>query len=200
MTGVVWSIRRWHAIVNRVHETSNDRKSRQVPSPEWNRTRILLRQQSLGILNVRTYHAGLWSRTLILDLLWEVPLELRKRASEDCYLGPSWSWASRNHPVKYSDDFAWGGRESKVTAVEVIPKDPNLPNGAVKSAKITISCGAEEVLLPKHMVFLDDEPQPEELDKVCLLDLASEEPYNTAYFVGLAVRRGRDQPIRKTVV
>jgi hypothetical protein len=47
------------------------------------------------------YLAGLWSDTLVLDLLWQTQ-EPREDSQEISGRAPSWSWASVGGPIEYS--------------------------------------------------------------------------------------------------
>lgn len=48
-----------------------------------------------------SYCAGLWSTTLLVDLLWEADTDKRIKNKPLSYRAPSWSWASVECPVKY---------------------------------------------------------------------------------------------------
>jgi hypothetical protein len=54
-----------------------------------------------------TYLAGLWKRTLAIDLMWSIPPqqgplpESSQTASKRLEVAPSWSWASVNGPIQY---------------------------------------------------------------------------------------------------
>ncbi len=49
----------------------------------------------------QNYFAGLWSSTLLGDLLWETNANKRIKKKPLSYRAPSWSWASVECPVKY---------------------------------------------------------------------------------------------------
>ncbi|KAF7503530.1 hypothetical protein GJ744_003642 [Endocarpon pusillum] len=148
-----------------------------------------------------TYHAGLWSETVKHDLLWGVvgkdsmflaPEETKNRAAHQTYVGPSWSWVSRDHPVFYPVDYEEESN-TMVMAVDIVPQEEALPNGAIKTAKITLSCPAKELQVPndwncdERSFFFDDEPRPLEIGKMWLLTLMAEEPYNNRHRVGIGV-------------
>ncbi|RYP49337.1 hypothetical protein DL768_004962 [Monosporascus sp. mg162] len=93
-----------------------------------------------------TYHAGLWSDTLIYDLLWHVPkhwnlpihefqFEPVARPSE--WRAPTWSWASVKSAVEYED---LAGFESKLTGCEVeIEHAGESETGQLESATLEVS-------------------------------------------------------------
>ncbi|KAH6622140.1 heterokaryon incompatibility protein-domain-containing protein [Boeremia exigua] len=171
-------------------------------------------------VDLGTYHAGLWSKSILIDLMWRVPRFISPRKAYDSYVAPSWSWASRSHRVRYnargsesSDDLC-----SRFIACDVALVDPALPFGAVKSASLTLECVAEEVKMSDikenasssaqvlGVLYLasvrgysatfvfDDDPIPEGLDKVWMLIIGSEEPYNNAHDIGLGVVELHPQP------
>jgi hypothetical protein len=165
-------------------------------------------------LRLGTYCAGLWSATLKCDLIWRVPQWLSPRKAHTSFIAPSWSWASRAHSVYYqfrgemADDY-W---LSRVVACDVVPIDPEAPNGAIRSAKLTLECITEEVSIADfkndatdsniignlrtsdgsiHFVF-DDEPRPQGLNKIWILSIAKECPYNNSHEIGLGVAEVED--------
>ena len=155
-----------------------------------------------------TFHAGLWSDSLLCDLVWRSPNGHTPRSAHKTYIAPSWSWASRNHGVKYQDrgELSTNASIARVVACDVTPLDPAVPNGALKSARLTVECIAEAVRLPEAdigqmgfwtmvrtkdgcVTFMCDEyPEPQDLGEIWLLSLATEEPYNNAHEVGLGVK------------
>ncbi|OJJ55666.1 hypothetical protein ASPSYDRAFT_48874 [Aspergillus sydowii CBS 593.65] len=151
------------------------------------------------------YWAGLWSKTLAKDLIWKARTDYSPRAACESYVAPSWSWASRAHPVYYQslgDMLSFEGAYLfEVVSCEVIPVHEDLPNGAIKSAKLTVKCIAELVDLgaPEsedvsftvssggvNLVF-DDSPRPRDIRKAWLLSINDEEPYNLPHGIGIAV-------------
>ncbi|KAM0193567.1 hypothetical protein ACHAPA_010501 [Fusarium lateritium] len=152
------------------------------------------------------YWAGLWSLTLSRDLMWRVPEHSSPRLACKPYIAPSWSWASRDHPVWYQSLSDFNGKIAEngsidVVSCEIVPEHEDLPNGAIKSAKLTLKCIAELIDLgdprsqdasykvssgPIKFVF-DDSPRPEHIRKAWLLYINDEEPYNNPHGVGIAI-------------
>lgn len=161
-------------------------------------------------LGTGRYLAGLWSETLLTDLLWRVPNGWTPRSSLEPFAAPSWSWASRNHPVNYQErGEVWADDSlARVVACDVTPLDSDVPYGALKSARLVVECVAERITFPDaegdpvgysttiktedgtvwYFMF-DDDPRPQDVGEVWLLSLAMEEPYNNAHEIGLAVRK-----------
>ncbi|GKZ18367.1 hypothetical protein AbraIFM66951_000925 [Aspergillus brasiliensis] len=151
------------------------------------------------------YWAGLWSESLAKDLFWKVPRNYSPRSAYESYVAPSWSWASRAHPVYY--DYlgyinCFEGEDSfEVVSCEVVPVHEDLPHGAIKSARLTVKCIAELVDLgdPEaekvsctvssgEVDFeFDDSPRPRDIREAWFLYINDEEPYNNSHGIGLAV-------------
>jgi hypothetical protein len=89
----------------------------------------------------------------------------------------------------------------------VIPINLEAPNGAIRSAQLTLKCITEEVKISDiennatnlniignlrtcnrsvYFVF-DDDPRPRGLNKMWLLSIANECPYNNSHEIGLGV-------------
>jgi len=93
-----------------------------------------------------TYHAGLWSDTLIYDLLWRVPkkwshptfaFEYERVARPSEWRAPTWSWASVKSAVEYED---LAGFESELTSCEVeIEHTGESETGQLESATLEVS-------------------------------------------------------------
>lgn len=166
-----------------------------------------------GQLGRGTFRAGLWSSTLRCDLVWRAQPTSSPRSAVDSFIAPSWSWASRAHPVYYQPrEEIWDDdRLARILACDVTPVDPEAPNGAVKSARLTIQCIAEEITVPDSKYndisargerlqtrdgsvdfSFDDDPRPRNLKKMWLLSIAWEEPYNTSHEIGLGVTEVRN--------
>ncbi|GLA25380.1 hypothetical protein AnigIFM63326_002080 [Aspergillus niger] len=151
------------------------------------------------------YWAGLWSTTLAKDLIWKVNRRSSPRSAYESYVAPSWSWASRAHPVYYQSleeiNTFEGEHSFEVVSCEVIPVHKDLPNGAIKSAQLTVKCIAELVDIEgidSENVFcrassgevdlaIDDSPRPQHLTKAWLLYINDAEPYNNSHGIGIAV-------------
>lgn len=152
-----------------------------------------------------TYWAGLWSATLAKDLIWKVPREYSPRFACESYVAPSWSWASRAHPVYYQElgeINTFEGQDSfEVVSCEVIPVHEGLPHGAIQSAQLTVKCIAELVDLGDSdcenvsctvssgsvKIDFDDSPKSRDIREAWLLYINDEEPYNNSHGIGLAV-------------
>lgn len=169
-------------------------------------------------MSLGTYCAGLWSKQIRYHLLWRPWRSISPRATHKSYIAPSWSWASRAHPVYYQPmgELCDDNDCTRVLACDITPVDPRVPNGAIKSARLTIECAAELVKLPEfrenttssevklqtsrgnvYFIF-DDNPRPHTLKKIWLLTLGSEEPYNNPHEVGLGIAEV-EQPENRSV-
>lgn len=56
-----------------------------------------------------TYLAGLWSRDLARQLLWETGYPNEVHSRPNVYRAPSWSWASIDGPIRSGDPQSWTG-------------------------------------------------------------------------------------------
>jgi Heterokaryon incompatibility protein (HET) len=93
-----------------------------------------------------TYHAGLWSDTLIYDLLWRVPknwdlpileFQYERVARPSEWRAPTWSWASVKSAVEYTN---LAGFESKLASCEVeIEHAGESETGQLESATLEVS-------------------------------------------------------------
>lgn len=152
------------------------------------------------------YVAGLWSKTLARDLLWEVnyrdPVfhlvkKAELRAAYPIYIGPSWSWVSRKHAVYYSAGFV-EEPAFQIIAFDLVPTNFSLPNGSLQSASITVRCPATEVIVSddwkdgEHDFHFDDNPRPLGIKKMWILQVMAEEPYNNRHSVGLGIVEARN--------
>lgn len=82
------------------HRAVEEYTSRQISKPRDRLPAIAaVAQQFYQYLGPK-YLAGVWSKDLALDLLWEVREPILK-VKETEYLGPSWSWVTLNKPVRY---------------------------------------------------------------------------------------------------
>ncbi|KAJ4019557.1 hypothetical protein NW766_003292 [Fusarium irregulare] len=155
------------------------------------------------------YLAGLWSKTLRCDLMWRPVGVSSSRTSHASYIAPSWSWASRAHPVYYqSRGEIWDKDElAQVVGCDIVPMDLQIPNGSIKSARLTIECVSELIKVSEAQraassnscvgnmktsdgsvqFIFDDAPQPQDVEELWLLSIAMEEPYHSSHEIGLGV-------------
>jgi hypothetical protein len=161
-----------------------------------------------ALFNQGSYWAGLWSTTLAKSLMWKPKRGYYyPRAACEPYVAPSWSWASRAHPVEYQilDEINRdeGANSFEVTSCEIIPVHEDLPNGMIKAARLTIKCltAFVDVETPESEDFFyegpscrrsvkivfDDSPRSREVRKVWLLYINDEEPYNNTHAIGIVV-------------
>jgi hypothetical protein len=111
-----------------------------------------------------TYIAGLWSSSLLEDMLWYVPWQWHDTVHSNIlqtaipmqWRAPSWSWASLNCKILYPsvDDF-WTSYTtrasySKIEHLEYLPMGDDV-TGEAKMAQVTI-CGP--------MIQVDSCPRP----------------------------------------
>ncbi len=155
-----------------------------------------------------SYRAGLWSERFLCDLLWRAARTVTPRAAHASFIAPSWSWASRAHQVAYVHESDMFSKDTlaRVLACDVTPASLEVPNGALKSARLTIECVAQEVEVPNpeddsadsHWKELptrdgtvefhfDDSPRPPGIERMWLLSVAYVEPYNYPHPTGLGV-------------
>ncbi|KAM7208226.1 Heterokaryon incompatibility protein (HET) domain containing protein [Naviculisporaceae sp. PSN 640] len=123
------------------------------------------------------YYAGLWSDSLIYDLLWHVPkkwglpilewkYEVAPRPSE--WRAPSWSWASVKSVVQYE---LLTGFESTLDHLEAeIETTGDNETGQLESAALTVSGTIVEATL--HKAVTKDQQQ---LGRKCVLRVAEME-------------------------
>ncbi|KAJ5652216.1 hypothetical protein N7507_009642 [Penicillium longicatenatum] len=138
------------------------------------------------------YWAGLWSTTINYDLLWMAPSYLSPRGPEKTYVGPSWSWLSRNHAITYREKHHMNmldDEDAQITC-QIIPVNPISPKGMIGSAILTVKCRARQIddasESPGGIEF-DDDPMPPLPSKLWLLKIAEHEPYNYGFAKGLVV-------------
>ncbi|XXG96078.1 hypothetical protein Hte_002355 [Hypoxylon texense] len=118
------------------------------------------------------YVAGLWKSRLILDLLWYVDdtrypdLESGKRQS-DCN-APSWSWASKVHPVRMALSFKTLMHHSSAREVISFAKSFAKPLARIEDASV-LSSGPDEFgdissasISLRCLMFFVDIPEPGE--------------------------------------
>ncbi len=91
------SARRWRAMVSRYSRLSLTPGNGHLPALSG-----LAKQMNREIMD--TYIAGLWTRTLPIDLLWEVSSPSEERQAP--WKAPTWSWAHWKSPVDWVDDLA----------------------------------------------------------------------------------------------
>ncbi|KAK0709393.1 heterokaryon incompatibility protein-domain-containing protein [Lasiosphaeria miniovina] len=111
-----------------------------------------------------TYLAGLWSDSLLYDLLWrQAPLGPRApmTGTPRPWTAPSWSWASRDRPVLY--DMPYLTAEHKVqTFCEVIAAECVLAGesktGQIRSGYLKLRCPMMEVRRKKTVRGDSDRP------------------------------------------
>ncbi|KAF2430226.1 HET-domain-containing protein [Tothia fuscella] len=87
--------RRWHAIVEEFTELGLTKTRDKLPA-------LSGMAQQIQTLRVGHYLAGLWSDTLVDDLLW-YRLDPSTATHPEKWRGPSWSWIALDGPVKFFD-------------------------------------------------------------------------------------------------
>ena len=157
-----------------------------------------------GIANLGTYHAGLFTEALCWELLWSCGEDslLHKparspRYAESNWLAPTWSWASRDHPIRYVRDWLYPNLFHSSDNIKDLSFDiQHAPNGDLESASLTMRCYSWSIVCQKGWLEsatrsgqLDDDPctlNPG--DEVWYVHLAKEEPYNNALSFGLILQ------------
>jgi hypothetical protein len=117
------------------------------------------------------YLAGLWQKTLLLDLLWyNDSFELERRPTE--YRAPSWSWASINGRVisqNFEQKLEPGVHnivECKVLGCQVTLASQDMPFGQVSAGTLVLKGHLKEARLESGgksgnlLVSLDGEAEP----------------------------------------
>lgn len=139
------------------------------------------------------YVAGLWRKTLLLDLLWKRSSAYEIKPRPTNYRAPSWSWASIDGLVEYQyvkekTAKANGTIESEILSCHVSLASEDMPFGAVSAATLTLLSHIRQAKLESksksgHVsVELDSEAEPinvawvdidamEEKDEVWLIPL-----------------------------
>lgn len=192
----------WVTVVKNLSQRSFTYQLDKLPAimgilPEWE-----------AMFELGSYWAGLWSKMLAKGLMWQAQRRFSTRAACETYVAPSWSWASRDHPVEYqslqeidSDD---GARSFEVISCQVIPVHEELPNGMIKSARLTIKCAAVLVEIgtsdsegrfllcePGYRrdvwIVFDDSPRSQDTRKTWLLHINDQQPYNNSNPIGIVV-------------
>lgn len=98
------------------------------------------------------YIAGLWRKTLLLDLLWtrSSAYEIKPRPTN--YRAPSWSWASIDGLVEYQyleekTAKANGTIECEILSCHVLLAREDMPFGAVSAATLTLNSHIQKAKL-----------------------------------------------------
>ncbi|KAF5006127.1 hypothetical protein FDECE_7465 [Fusarium decemcellulare] len=103
---------------------------------------VFAEQHGLG---PHDYVAGLWKQTLVPDLQWHLirpaTREYKPAVESGPWVAPSWSWASVDCEVAWSDNVASGDftPTARVDDVKVKSAEPLLPFGALKSAEVCLT-------------------------------------------------------------
>jgi len=169
-----------------------------------------------GFNKFGTYWAGLWSKTLALDLLWygwsgndSGSRQVLRPAP--IWVAPSWSWASRDHTVYYPREEHVVGKGVTIISCDTVPL--SLPNantnstGALKSAVLKLRCQALSERAPEstgqefsdpsskspfRTIKWDDDPALRVItpgEELWLLKLATTQIRHTIYWSGLVLQR-----------
>ena len=117
------------------------------------------------------YIAGLWRKTLLLDLLWtrSTAYEIKPRPIK--YRAPSWSWASIDGLVEYryveeTEAKASYNIECEILNCQVTLASEDMPFGEVLAATLTLKSHIKEAKLESQsqsghvLVQLDSEVEP----------------------------------------
>lgn len=155
----------WHALVE-------EYTKRNISNAEDRPVAISAVAESfVGTGREDTYLAGMWSNSLLGDLLWSVSWLPDDNCNHDNKAtkieGPSWSWTTILRPISYGYDRWYQSGISRFTAeINMIPRidlvDPCFTFGPAKSGKITI----------KGLITRNSErlPQREEGSLRCVMD------------------------------
>ncbi|KAK5693765.1 hypothetical protein LTR17_025046 [Elasticomyces elasticus] len=100
------------------------------------------------------YVAGFWKHDLAVDLLWHVA-DTQGFRVRDCFVAPSWSWASINGSIRFSQAAAEprGCLRVDITDINVTTSGGDF--GPVSQGIITLRC----ILHPIHMFDDPNSPQ-----------------------------------------
>ena len=129
-----------------------------------------------------SYVAGLFTKALCWDLLWSCQdtnygassarfaEEKAPRQPEPTWVAPSWSWASRSHPIYYhtmhhNRNMFRSSHHIKDLHIDIEPVSSLVPNGALRFAALTMRCHSWKITWGEPWlssfsvaVYLDDEP------------------------------------------
>jgi len=89
------------------------------------------------------YLGGVWSDTLALDLLWQAQ-EPRKDSQEILGRAPSWSWASVDGPIAYSQELYWDNRGDPIIYSEFLHGE-TISTGKTKAGFVQLKCSKIKV-------------------------------------------------------
>ncbi|EIW85019.1 hypothetical protein CONPUDRAFT_141780 [Coniophora puteana RWD-64-598 SS2] len=103
------------------------------------------------------YLAGLWRRTLLLDLLWATQVATRRHPRPEKYRAPSWSWASINGIVgtKYLEATLGSMpsiRQAEILDCRVTLASEEAPFGEVREGILKLKGFKQEVALQSDTV------------------------------------------------
>lgn len=91
--------KKWHSIVEQYSSLQLTKETDRLPALSG------LAKQASPILG--DYFAGIWSDTLVSDLMWRVNKLDFEFGRPVKYTGPSWSWASVTGPISYWEDLKY---------------------------------------------------------------------------------------------
>jgi hypothetical protein len=83
------------------------------------------------------YFAGLWSRSIVSDLMWRVDIldDTTNSDGNGEYIGPSWSWTSISGPVRY-----WTDAENIIPLDDYLGQDLNSCSRVTREAMEWMKC------------------------------------------------------------
>jgi hypothetical protein len=122
------------------------------------------------------YVAGLWRRTLLKELLWDV--ETATQTAPDAFQGPSWSWTSVNGHVDFKFQYDIDNPSDDRYTAEIVDcnislVDHSAPFGAVREIASHLALKAR--LLPAFLMPPTPTGRPNETeDSVVLLKMNGE--------------------------
>jgi len=119
----------WHRIVEQYSAMQLTQQTDRLPALSGlaARTSILLGD----------YFAGLWSRSIVSDLMWRVDIldDTTNSDGNGEYIGPSWSWTSISGPVRY-----WTDAENIIPSDDYLGQDLNSCSRATREAMEWMKC------------------------------------------------------------
>lgn len=115
---------RWHNIIEEYSELNLTHSRDKLPALSGIADQMCSIRESRHIRNPRVhresgrnYLAGLWSDTIISDLLW-YRRDYSSSSLAEKWRAPTWSWAALDGPVKYIDTIGRVPRAEKINTLE----------------------------------------------------------------------------------
>ena len=184
------------------HDVVIDYTHRRLSFPDDKLTAMAALASKFRQLGAGEYLAGLWSSSLITDLMWMVPPAERAivpRSRPVHYRAPSWSWAAIDGSVAFTHYVLEKATyEANVIRCETVPRSIEVPTGNVVSGILEIQGRVKPAFhnLGSHDVFdMEDDGREHPMFKAYMDTKSDEDEY--LYCLKLD-REGSDLLLRNT--